>query len=367
MTKLVVDMTPTVVNRTAIYHIARDTLAALPADTAIQYRGQIARQVVEDNPERQQIADAFFRDLGVFLGQHIHTDEIHPQPAGPDRTPRLFFDPLYTLYKPLLAGDVVFVLDMSTLTNREWHEPHIVRLYERAFRRLAASRAKVVSISHNTTAGLRATFSIAKSSITTVPLYVRPMKAVQAQAPDAPLEPGRFLLFVGSLEARKNVVGLIEAFAMSGLHARGYRLAIAGGDGRGAEEIRATAEVTQGVDLLGFVSEGELRWLYENAAAFTYPSHLEGFGVPLLEAMSFGLPCLSPTTGAPPEITQGLCPTADPSELMSIVQGLNQVVEIASGDSDAIRSKLRQRAATFTFQRYMGELSKALPCQGGDL
>ena len=369
MTSLVIDLTPMVINRTAIYHIARDTFCALdPATTAIQYRGQIHDHMIEDREASQTVANAFFNDVGRFAAQHVHVGEFRPDPpVDGDARARLFFDPIYTLYRPLNAQDVVFVLDMSTLTNPEWHEPHVVRVYEQAFRRIAASRAKIVSISHNTTAALRATFAMPSRQIFTVPLYVRGVKQVVAKAPETPLQPNKFLLFVGSLESRKNLVGLIDAFMLTNLHQQGYNLVIAGGDGRGAAEIRSAAEAAEGVHLLGFVTDGELRWLYENAAAFTYPSHLEGFGVPLVEAMSFGLPCLSSTTGAPPEIIQDLCPAVDPSDLMSIVAGLNDVVALAESSGEDLRRRLRDRAAVFTFESYMRELSKALPVGTGAL
>jgi glycosyltransferase involved in cell wall biosynthesis len=367
VTELVVDMTPTVISRTAIYHIAQDTFAALPPEARrVQYRGEVSPRLITDKATQKKIAEAFLQDVAKFSEQDIHTEELRLFAAAEDRSPRLFFDPLYTLYGPLSARDVVFVLDMTTLTNPEWHEPHIVRLYQRTFRKLAASPAKIVSISRHTTDSLRATFAIPSTDIITVPLYVRPMVRVAAEAPESALVPGKFLLFVGSLESRKNLTGLADAFELSGLADEGYALAIAGGPGRGSKEITRSLTGSKGVHLLGFVSDGELRWLYENALGFAYPSHLEGFGVPLIEAMSFGLPCLAPTTGAPPEICGELGILADPNDLSEITDALRKLVGIAESASGSLREALRARAAEYSFAAYMAELQKALPTDLGD-
>jgi glycosyltransferase involved in cell wall biosynthesis len=111
-----------------------------------------------------------------------------------------------------------------------------------------------------------------------------------------------YFLFVGSLEARKNIVGTIEAFRLSGLVAKGYQLLIVGGRAHGAEEIEQKAAMTDGVVLCGFLSDAEKIAAYAGATGFVYPSYLEGFGIPLLEAMAFGIPSVTTVTGASPEI-----------------------------------------------------------------
>ena len=358
--KLVVDYTPTFVNRTAIYHIALDTVAALRADfdVSLQVRGE-ALTGPPDGLARSAVTSAFLSDLEVWSRDSVHLDEIDPMPVLSDATSRLYFDPIYTLFRPLGPRDVVMVLDLSTLTNPEWHNPMVAKMYERSFRRLSGSPVKLVSISHHCTALLRASFSIPAQDIVTVPLYLRDLVGGPAQPPSTELTPKRFFLCVGSLELRKNLIGLIQAFALSGLVTSGWSLVIAGGPGLGADTITALADSTEGVELLGFVPDSELRWLYQNAAAFAYPSFLEGFGLPLLEAMAYGLPCLASSTGASSEVIGDLGRLVDPYRVPDIVDALVAMAKEA-GEEGFPAGKLRERASAFTFEAYYKELLDVL-------
>ena len=133
---------------------------------------------------------------------------------------------------------------------------------------------------------------------------------------ESPLK-GKFFLFVGSLEYRKNVSGLIKAFAISNLNKDGVSLRIVGMDGNGAESIKALAEMTPGVHLQGFVSEEKLANQYSTCEAFAYPSFWEGFGMPLLEAMAKGCVCISTCSGASPEVGGNAVLYVDPCDLDS--------------------------------------------------
>ena len=359
--QLVVDLTPTCLNRTAIYHIALDTVAAMDSSIAgLQYRGERRPRPADREAERA-VQQAFFLDVAGWAAESTHADELDELDAiEEDGFQRLYFDPIYTLYRPLSRNDVVFVLDLTTLTNPEWHNPVVARVYERAFRKIGASPARIVSISANCTSALRANFAIPSSDITTVPLYLRTFNDDRVRQPVERLGSRPFLLFVGSLETRKNISGLIQAFALSGLAQAGFVLAIAGGDGEGAGRIREEAERFDAVELLGFVADAELAWLYAEATAFVYPSFLEGFGVPLVEAMAYGLPCLASLTGASSEICGDLGILVDPYDMQSIVGGLLDCVDQSRRLTEADRSKLVERAHTYSFDRYLTALRSAL-------
>ena len=95
------------------------------------------------------------------------------------------------------------------------------------------------------------------------------------------------MLAVSTLEPRKNLPALVEAFALLRRRHRELTLAIAGLEGW--EERPLAGE---GVQLLGFVSDDELARLYRGAAAFAYPSRFEGFGIPVVEALASGVPAV---------------------------------------------------------------------------
>jgi glycosyltransferase involved in cell wall biosynthesis len=125
------------------------------------------------------------------------------------------------------------------------------------------------------------------------------------------LEYKKYVLFVGSVQPRKNLVALVEAFSLiahelPGLPAQaGTKLVIAGGIGWMAEEVLnapSRYNVQEKVVFTGRVSDSELRELYLGATAYVQPSITEGFGLPVLEAMSHGVPVISSDGGALPEV-----------------------------------------------------------------
>jgi glycosyltransferase involved in cell wall biosynthesis len=107
-----------------------------------------------------------------------------------------------------------------------------------------------------------------------------------------------YILFVGTLEPRKNLVNLLNAFSLSDYLSRNYALVIAGGtDWKYAEIINKIKKLQKnGLDIIqtGYLQIEERDALYAGASLFVLPSHLEGFGMPILEAFSYGVPvCIS--------------------------------------------------------------------------
>jgi len=116
---------------------------------------------------------------------------------------------------------------------------------------------------------------------------------------------GKYILFVGSLQPRKNLPALVEAFSLLEGKYSDYCLVIAGGRGWMTEEIyQAPARygVEERVVFTGRVSDRELARLYQGASLYVQPSLTEGFGLPILEAMELGVPVVSSDGGALTEV-----------------------------------------------------------------
>ncbi|MDM8531340.1 glycosyltransferase family 1 protein [Anaerolineales bacterium HSG25] len=116
--------------------------------------------------------------------------------------------------------------------------------------------------------------------------------------------PERFILGLGTLEPRKNFKGLIEAFSTSAVSKTHY-LVIAGGKGWLYDDIFAAAEnspVKERIQFIGFVDDADLPALYTLADIFAYPSHYEGFGIPVVEAMACGTPVVCADNSSLPEV-----------------------------------------------------------------
>ncbi|MDO8582247.1 MAG: glycosyltransferase family 1 protein [bacterium] len=142
-----------------------------------------------------------------------------------------------------------------------------------------------------------------------------------------------YFLFVGTIEPRKNLVRLIDAFIQfrSTFHDPRFTLILAGGTGWNNDEIfmaieRANLKLGKGsVQYLGYVSEEEKIALLQNATAFVWPSLYEGFGLPVLEAMAMGTPVITSNTSSIPEITGDAEVFVNPESVAEISSAMERV------------------------------------------
>jgi glycosyltransferase involved in cell wall biosynthesis len=144
------------------------------------------------------------------------------------------------------------------------------------------------------------------------------------------LEKKGYFLFVGQVSIRKNIINLLKAFYLSGLHSD-YKLVLAGMEGRGIEKIKeAVLELglNERVELLNYIPDESLSSLYENSAGFVFPTFYEGFGIPILEAMMNRTPVLTGNIGASPETAGGFAVEVSPFSVDEISEGLKNLLTI---------------------------------------
>jgi glycosyltransferase involved in cell wall biosynthesis len=151
--------------------------------------------------------------------------------------------------------------------------------------------------------------------------------------------PDRYVLYLGTLEPRKNLARLVEAFASGA--PPGWVLVLAGGKGWGyqalAQEIQSRGVVDR-VLVAGYVADEDLPLLYNAATVFAYPSLYEGFGMPVLEAMACGVPVLTSNTSSLPEVAGDAALLVDPESVDEMAAGMHRLLSDAS-----LRLQLRGR------------------------
>ena len=162
--------------------------------------------------------------------------------------------------------------------------------------------------------------------------------------------PTRFVLSVGTLEPRKNVDSLVQAFARPELAHESLVLVGREGWGPGLEgRLRSDPALARRIFTTGQISDAELAALYREAAAFAYVSLYEGFGFPLLEALSAGLPAVASDIPVFKEITRGAVLYVDANSPEGIARGIRRVL-----DSSDLREHLRKAgeevARTYTWR-----------------
>jgi glycosyltransferase involved in cell wall biosynthesis len=157
---------------------------------------------------------------------------------------------------------------------------------------------------------------------------------------------GRYVLFVGTIEPRKNLATLAAAFARLGRD--DLLLAIVGPAGWNQDVEPVLAPIRGRVRLTGHVPRAELDVLYAHAAAFCYPSLLEGFGMPVLEAMAAGAAVITSKGTSTEEVAGDAGVLVDPLDADDIAGAIARVVDDEDLAAD-LRTRSRARAATFTW------------------
>jgi len=156
-----------------------------------------------------------------------------------------------------------------------------------------------------------------------------------------------YLLFVGSLEPRKNLQRLFSAWRMLPNSYRDeYELLVIGSEGICFRKQQL--DIPDGVRLLGYVSDVDLPYLYSGAEVFLYPSLLEGFGLPILEAMACGVPVLTSNTTAMPEVGGNAAFYVEPTDIEAIAAGMIKLIDDKDLRMELIEKGL-QRAQQFSW------------------
>jgi glycosyltransferase involved in cell wall biosynthesis len=284
----------------------------------------------------------------------------------------LFTGPLDLLHAPdfvlppTRARTIVTIHDLSFIVHPECAESSMVRYLSDAVPRGLRRADLIVADSEATRQDLARFMSVDPAQVKVIypgvgPRF-HPMPREQTEPVRARLGlPERFLLFVSTLEPRKNLVGLLEAFALVIQNADPalqpaickLQLVIAGRRGWLYEDIFTAIErldLGERVRILDYVHDNDLPALYNLAWAFAYPSIYEGFGLPALEAMACGTPTVTADNSSLPEVVADAAVLVSAEEVGSIAAGLRQIVT-----DEPLRARLRakgpERAERFTWEQ----------------
>lgn len=178
--------------------------------------------------------------------------------------------------------------------------------------------------------------------------------------PPVGVERQSWILHVGALQARKNLLRLIEAFESAAPVP--WRLILAGGDGFGAAQIRARVAVSparERIEFLGWVDDQRLADLYARSSLLAFPSLDEGFGIPVLEAMAWGLPVVASNRSSLPEVCGDAALLVDPGNtealgaaILSLINDPSLAATLAEKGRERARARPWSAAAQETLRVY---------------
>ncbi len=281
----------------------------------------------------------------------------------------LFHSPAHPLPLGYRGKSVWTVHDLAIYDHPEWFPRGLRQWFSTRITVPSSIRRaeKLIAVSENTKRDIVRMFKVSEEKVCVIHEGVIASPAKQSQnsgiaSPDRGRDRNDsarpYFLFVGTIEPRKNIVRLIDAFIQfrSTIHDSRFTLILAGGNGWNNDEIfmaieRANLKLGKGsVQYFGYVSEEEKMALLQNATAFVWPSLYEGFGLPVLEAMAMGVPVVTSNVSSIPEITGDAALLVNPENVGEIAQAMERMMA-----DTALREQLKtrgmHRAKEFTWEK----------------
>jgi len=272
--------------------------------------------------------------------------------------PDIYHETNYVLL-PYSRPSVVTVFDMSILRHPETHPAGRVRFFNDYFQKRLPAAHHILSISEFTRQELISLMNIDPAKITVTPLAPPPNFSCPGQEELSQFIhekqlPEKYLLYLGNLEPRKNLVMLIKAYELFVSRTNGTipPLVLAGEPTWLSEQIFdevRSRKLESHVIFPGYVPEHELPFWYAGATTFLYPSLYEGFGLPLVEAMAVGTPVLAAHAGSLPEVAGDAALLLPPHDPDAWADALCLILE-NDEQAMALRAKGLERAAGFSWE-----------------
>ncbi len=256
----------------------------------------------------------------------------------------------------LYRGTVVTTMnDLTSVRyrnpNKQWLVFTIKRwVYTWLNKRVARKSAALLTYSQFVKDDVARFASIDPAKITVTPLAADAITDKPEPLPQ--LENKRFIMYVGRPMPHKNLERLIKAFGLLRAQHPDLVLALAGKKDANYQRIEALVreQAIKGVAFTDFVSEGQLRWLYEHCAAYVFPSLSEGFGLPGLEAMLHGAPVVSSNASCLPEVYGDAAHYFDPLSVQAMADAINEVITDKDLRGQLI-AKGRQQVQRYSWRR----------------
>lgn len=308
---------------------------------------------------------SWFKGLMHHLGRSAYRATF-PMAKGLITLPskdHIYHSPNYEI--PHFAGKCVSTVhDLSVLRCPQYHPAVRVKYQEAMFPSLIQKGSLFITDSEFSKNELLEFYPSAQGRVVSVPLGADPLFCVRVPSAITPtlarygLIPGNYALSVGTIEPRKNIERLIEAFAHLPISLRTqYPLVLVGGAGWNSEHIhRLIAKYSQEgwLKYLRFVPDLDMAAIYSGARVFVCVSHYEGFGLPVLEAMASGVPVISSDVASLPEVGGDAVIYVNPNQTEQITHALKTILE-DDQHSQILSQKGLERSQLFSWGRTVQE------------
>lgn len=241
----------------------------------------------------------------------------------------LFFSPcLQTGFVSNQTPWVVTIHDLSfelypeclTLKRKLWHA--LVQP-----KKQARAAQHIITPSKSASRDVRSYYSLSANQVTAIYPGLKPLTIAHIQQVQSAYQlPNNYFLSLGTIEPRKNLAQVIRAYETTKLSEQGVQLLIAGAKGWKNRTIHRLIKKTSGVRYLGYIPAEHKGRLMKQAKAFVYPSVYEGFGFPVLEALSVGTPVITSNRSSLPEVAGRQALYVDPDTCTEIARAMKELI-----------------------------------------
>ena len=244
----------------------------------------------------------------------------------------------------LKGASVVTVHDMLPVKFPEFYSTSVVEWFNLGIERLNKIQPTVIADSTATKKDILEFTKITSENIHVIPLAYDEKKSSVQKSADVIKELGiafPYILYLGRVDIRKNIVRLIEAFESISSKYSDVKLVIAGEPHLGSEEVALkvkNSKYKSRIIMPGYVSDEQKHALYSEALAFIFTSLYEGFGLPLLEAMTCGSPVITSNVSSMPEVAGDAAILVDPYRVEQLAHEIERVIS-----SKSLQEELRNK------------------------
>jgi len=266
----------------------------------------------------------------------------------------IYWEPNFIPFKYVKAKKVVIsVHDFSFILYKEYHPKERVKYFEKHFFKRIKRSDIIITGSNFTKQEIIDRLKIDENRVKVIYHGINHNKFKILKKLDINIElPKKFILSVGSIEPRKNLLGLLKSYDLLSMDLkREYKLVIVGFKGWNNKEIMKIINSNKSyIQYIGYLNEDDLVKVYNLASLFVYPSLYEGFGLPPLEAMACGTPVITSNVSSMPEVGGDAVVYCDPFNVEDIKAKIEMVLNDEKLQQEMIQKGLK-RAKEFTWEK----------------